>query len=567
MKQLKTSLLITLLLSFSQVGFPQSIYWGDDVPPKWNGNWSADYQITPEKNDFKYTSSHRDVLEFINTMRWNSERVHTINMFTSTHGKTGVAAVLANPRVNSAREAKLSGKPVIYLQGDIHPPEAEAKEALLMLMRDILQGDKGHLLDNQIIIICPDFNPDGTDNLVLNHNTPHLIGAGRNGQGLNLNRDGIKLESPEVNGLNRTILNRWDPVLLFDGHAMSRVKHGYAICYATSTIPSAHPGPRDYVWETLFPAVQEKIRENFQLETFTHCMMDEENWPPTVWTHELGYWFQEGKFVANAFGLRNRMAILVETPGHPSFERRIYAQYAYITELLEYTNQHGKEMMELCQAVDRELVQEVETQAASGKLRAFVDGQYESYGKIDLLAYERSESAYISGTSVRGNKQGTAEGPPEVISGVEHITKPVGTKTAKMPRGYILPPELDWIVEKLRSHNVQFERLTEPISVSGEVFTIDSLHHINWMGFRLTRLDGGFVDVESRTYPAGSIHIDLAQPMVRLAFYCLEPETRDGFMGWGLFDDYLKKLGSGEAGKLGIGGFEYPVFKYFKIIH
>jgi hypothetical protein len=555
---MKRFVFVLLFGSFSVVLFCQSIYWGDEVPQQWTGEWVEKYLTTPEKSAYRYCSSHRDVLEFINTMRWNSEQVHTINMFTTTLGRTGVAAVLANPRVSSVREARLSGKPVIYLQGNIHPPEAEAMEALQMVMRDILMGDKGHLLDNQILIICPDFNPDGTDNLVLNHETPHMIGDGRNGQGLNLNRDGIKLESPEVNGLNRTILNRWDPVLFYDGHAMSRVKHGYAICYATSTIPTAHPGPRDYVWDNLFPAVQKQVRDNFQLETFTHCMMDEQNWPPTVWTHELGYWFQEGKFVANAFGLRNRMAVLCETPGHPKFERRIYAQYAYITELLEYTNQHGKEMMDLCAAVDRAVVETVESQAASGKLQAFVNGKYESYGEIELLAYEKSESEYIPGTSIRGNKSGTAEGPPEVISGVEHIAKPVGTETAMVPRGYLLPPELAWITEKLIAHNIQFEQLKEPLTVSGQVYQIDSLRHINWMGFRLTRLDGEFIPVVSRTYPAGSIHIDLAQPIMRLAFYCLEPETRDGFLGWGLFDEELEK-------RLNWGNREYPVFKYLKV--
>ena len=548
-----------LLICFIQTAWAQHIYWGNEVPEHWNGQWDAVYQTIPEKTDYTKTSNSTDVLEFINTLRWHSEYVHTFNMFTTIQGRTGVAVVLANPRVTSPEEARKSGKPVIYLQGDIHPPEAEGKEALMMVMRDILLGDKGHLLDNQILIICPDFCPDGTDNLNLNHGTPHLIGGGRNGQNHNLNRDGIKLESNEVNGLYNRILNVWDPVLLFDAHAMSRVKHGYAICYATYTLPTASPAPREYVWNELFPEVRNRIRSNYGLETFTHCIADEENWPPTEWSHNRAYWFLEGKFVAMAYGLRNRMTILVETPGHPDFQRRIYAQYAYISEMLEYTNIHGREMAEICETTDANVVERIKKEASTGQLTNFVDGRYESYGKIDLLAYEKSEAEYIPGTSVLDTKPGTAEGPPQVIHNVEHIAKPVGTKTAHVPRGYILPADMEFLIPKLKTHNIRVTRLQKPVMVSGEEFVIDSLKHIQWMGFTLTRLNGAFVKSTKKTFPAGSYMVDMAQPMANMAFYCLEPETPDGFLGWGMLDGYLQKAGVNRS------KITYPVYKYFQL--
>jgi hypothetical protein len=555
MKRISLSLLIimTPLLIYAQ-----GILWGDEVPEGWNGQWPEEYLITPEKTNYERTSSFHDILEFVDILRWNSEYVHIENMFTTPRGRSGFAAVLANPRVTSPEEARESGKPVIYLQGDIHPPEAEGKEALLMLMRDILLGDKSYLLDNQILIICPDFNPDGTDDLQLNHGTPHLIGSGRNAQGLNLNRDAIKLESPEVNGLYNRILNRWDPVLLYDAHAMSRVKHGYAIAYATHTLPTANPVTREYVWDNLFPEVRNNIRDNFHLETFTHCMMDEDNWPPTEWSHQLGYWFLEGKFVAMAYGLRNRMTIIVETPGHPVFERRIYAQYAYACELLEYTNQHGREMLDICQEADREIVDKIKAEASTGELENFVDGEYQSYGKIELLAYRENIAEYEPGTSVIRTKPGTAEGPPEKIPGVEHIAKPAGTMTAKVPRGYILPPELGFIAEKLRTHNVKVEVANESFNVEGERFVIDSMKHIQWMRFTLTRLEGEFRKSIRKTVPAGSFIVDMAQPNANVAFYCLEPQTPDGFLGWGLLDEYLLSVGADKHSAV------YPVFKYFE---
>ena len=116
---------------------------------------------------------------------------------------------------------------------------------------------------------------------------------------------------------------------------MGRVQHGYADGYIGCTVPTAHPGPRNYVFDKLFPAVRDAVRRDFQLEVFTHCGTDGK-WPPTIWTPDAAMWTTEAKFIANAYGLRNRMAILAETPGHESFERRIYAHYSLIASILGY---------------------------------------------------------------------------------------------------------------------------------------------------------------------------------------------------------------------------------------
>ena len=73
-------------------------------------------------------------------------------MGKSQEGKDIPVAILAKPLVRTPEEAKASGKPVIYIQGNIHAGEIEGKEAVLMLMRDILLGNKSYLLDNLIIL-------------------------------------------------------------------------------------------------------------------------------------------------------------------------------------------------------------------------------------------------------------------------------------------------------------------------------------------------------------------------------------------------------------------------------
>jgi hypothetical protein len=557
MKKFGIFALVFLVCGLVAAVAAQKIYWGDSVPKGWNGSWSAKFLTVPEKTEYERTTSSYELLEFIDVLKWNSEKVNVVNMYTSAMRKACPVVVLANPRITSPEEAAKSGKTVVYLQGNIHPGEAEAKEALLMLMREILFGKMKHLLDNLIIICCPCFNVDGTDSWSLRDGTPH-IGSGSGT--MNLNRDAVKVESVEVTGLYRTIFNRWDPTLIYDGHAMGRVQHGYGIAYATCTVPTAHPGPRSYVFDKLFPSIREATRKDFGLEVFTHCDIDN-NWPPTTWSHEAAIWSNEAKFVANMYGLRNRMSILAETPGHESFQRKIYAHYALIAEILEFANTHGKEMQEICRSADQDVVEAVKAKAESGELRNFTAGKYESWGKIDVLAYrKRNVSEYVPGTSVRSKIAAHMLEPPEVVHDVENITKPVGTAEATVPRGYLIPAELDFIAEKLRTHNVRIEVLAKPIKVMGEEFVIDRIVRSTASRENLVKLEGGFAKSPAKEFPAGTFRVDMAQPAANVAFYCLEPQAADGFVGWRVLDNYLKSLGSDQRSIV------YPIYKYFKIL-
>jgi hypothetical protein len=535
------------------------IYWGNEVPEAWNGIWPEELRTVPEKTDFTRTTSSLQLLEYIDALRWRTENLHVFNLFVSPRGKAAPAMVLSNPRVTSPREAEQSGKPVLYLHGNIHPPESEATEALLMVARDILLGDRSHLLDHQIIVIVPIFNVDGTDTFVLQDGslgsvTPHILGVRPNSEGIDLNRDAVKLETTEVNALYR-FFNTWDPILFLDGHLMGRVNHGYANTYATSTVPAAHPGPRAYMDDRLFPAVRDRVREEFGLEMFTHALFAPRGWPPAQWSHDRAAWTTEAKFVVNDFGLRNRMAIITETPGQPTFERRTYAQYAYILALLEYTNAHAEEMKEVVEDADRETVNRVLAEAESGELRNWLAGEYRSRGTVDVLGYPAVVPEYLPGTSVRGTRAEGSTGEPEIVQGVEDVTLPVGTRAAWVPRGYLIPAAHADIVAKLEAHNITVRVLEEPMTAEGEEFVIHGVQRARGRGYQMPYLDGEFAPA-TRNYPAGTFFVDMAQPMANAAFYYLEPQAADGFVGWGVMDEALGLTGSRATPDV------YPIFKF-----
>ena len=551
--------IVALACLEGSVDTQQKIYWGDEVPSGWTGQWPQDLQTVAERTGFTRTMTSSQLLELVVALKAKSEAVHVVNMFTSPLRKVAPAIVIGSPRVTSAPQARASGKPVIFLFGNIHPPEPEAAEALVMVARDLATGKRAKLLENQIVIIAPIFNVDGTDTLVaqdgsLGSETPHILGVRENSGGFDLNRDAVKLQTVEANGLYR-VLNDWDPVLLLDGHLMSRVFHGYANTYGTTTVPAAAPGPREYVHDTLFPAVRDRVRRDFGLEVFTHALSVPDTWPPKTWSHDRAAWTVEAKFIVNDYGLRNRMAIITETPGQPTFERRIYAQYAYLTALLEYTSAHAKEMQAVVRRADEETVAKVTSGAESGQLRNFLDGEYRSRGPIDLLAYRSNVAEYRPGTSLLGTRPGTAAGEPETVHGVDDLTLPVGTRSANVPRAYLFPAELTDLATKIRAHNIRLRVLDKPMRVEGEEFAIEKMRKARSAGYDMTVLDGKFSELQRREFPAGTFFVDMAQPMANAAFYYLEPQARDGFVGWGVLDATLRALGAETR------SVEYPVFK------
>ncbi len=539
------------------------IYWADEVPQGWTGVWTSDLLTVAERTTFTRTVSTLQLHEWIAALKLKSELLHVVSMFTSPMRKVAPAIVIANPRVTSPQQARQSGKPVVFLLGNIHPPESEAAEAMMMLARDLATGKHPAMLQNLIVMIAPIYNVDGTDTFVtqdggLGSETPHILGRRENSQDLDLNRDAVKLATVEGNGLYRT-LNTWDPLLFLDGHLMDRVSHGYANTYGTTTVPAAAPGPREYMHGTLFPAVRDLVRRNFGLEVFSHALATPGTFPPQTWSHDRAAWTVEAKFVVNDYGLRNRFAIITETPGQPTFERRIYAQYAYFTALLEYVAAHAGEMQAVVKAADEKTVADVLAGAEAGALRNFLDGEYQSAGKIDVLAYRANEPAYKAGTSLMATKPGTASGAPEVVHDVDDLTKPVGTRSAWVPRAYLMTPDMSDIAGKLRAHNIKVTVLDAARRVEGEEFVIDKIRKVHSAGYDMTTLDGVFAKVAVKEFPAGSFYVDMAQPMANAAFYYLEPQARDGFVGWWVLDDKLKALGAGEKPSV-----IYPIFKVKK---
>ncbi|MDD4644640.1 MAG: M14 family metallopeptidase [Bacteroidales bacterium] len=504
-----------------------------------------------EKTNYQETSMNADVVKFIEALKETCPLVTVEQFGTTKLGNPLQLVIMANPKISSPAEALASGKPVIYIQSNIHAGEVEGKEASMTLMRDIASGSRKYLLDNQIILFCPNYNPDGNDKLAENNRysqegSPKLAGVRESGEGLDLNRDGMKAASIEMKALLKGVFNRWDPALFMDMHADNGSWHGYIDNVAPSFQSAGLPEPVSFttgIIKDAFKSVLDKSGLNIFWHGYLSMRPGEQ---PTFTSYDY-----RPRFITNYIGLRNRMGILSESFPHDLFEKRILSNYYLLVSVLEYTGSHAQEVKNVVAGADRATIDLIKTQA--GKIQRGLS--YELAPEPELISMLIRET--YSTKEANGRVRLHPTGKLNRIDSVKQFNHFVPVKLATVPRAYYFPARLTAVARNLEDHGIIVRKTDKKISVVGEEFLITKLvqepQKGPW-GNKKVELEGNFRPVK-KSVPAGSYYVDMAQPLAWLIFYLLEPQSDDGLLYWDFFNDYLKEKGIEK------GNVVYPVVK------
>ena len=503
-----------------------------------------------ELSDFERTSTFAEVLSVVDALQASSDLVHRETLVTSLEGKNVPLLVLADPMVRTPEEARDSGKLVVYIQGNIHGGEVEGKEASLIAMREILYGDKQHLLENQILLFLPVYNSDGNDQMSDDSRPSQemspLLAGQRTAHGYDLNRDGMIIDTIETAALYKNLIQRWDPDLLVDLHTTNGTWHGYSLTYAPSYHTAGDAAPSDYTSDVMLPAIRQSIKEKFNLDFNWYGGFDYRDWPPT----ELRTYHHAPRYLTNNMGLRNRMAILSETFAHDRFYKRVHAANAFVNEILEYSNRHAGEIRDINRQADARVVEQIEKNAGN-----YQNGvQFEMVAleePLDLLSYK-----YIPFTADDGSQKFVRSSEIVEIKGVKNFNAFEAIKLATVPVAYVFSAELEVLAGKLDQHGIQVSRLEQVQEFRGESFKVVEIEKQNFVqnNHRNSRLLGAF-EPESKSFSAGDYYVAMDNRLANLIFYLLEPEADDGLAYWNMFDIYLER----ELENASV--VDYPVFK------
>ncbi len=503
-----------------------------------------------EASQYKATSRYSDIMAFIKKLEQQSRYIRVETLCTSAEGKAVPLIVLGNPLPAAPEALRREKRGVIYIQANIHAGEVEGKEASLMLARDILLAEKPLYLDRLIILIAPIFNADGNDK-IRPENRPHQpgpeqgVGVRHNGQNLDLNRDSIKLESPELRGLVKNVLLRWDPLLLVDCHTTNGAYHQEVVTYSWGLNPNGDSAIIEYQRDKMMPEIEASLENKYGTPALGYGGFRDYRTPENGWaTFE-----PQPRYVTNYIGLRNRLSILDENYVYADFKTRIMGNYNFLRAVLDYCHAHLDEIAALVSMADKKTILKGSKPSAQDVFSV----EFEARPLKNPITIHACEVEIIE--QAPGQRPRVRPTDRVKIYTLPYFSDYVGTRSVRFPHAYIIDTPDPDIIAKLLQHGLVVEKLKAAATLEVETFKLREFKSMErpFQGHHLNQVKGVYVK-EIKEFAAGTYMVPAGQPLGNLAASLLEPESDDGLIVWNFFDRYLVPQWSRE---LGI----YPVYR------
>lgn len=472
-----------------------------------------------EATDYAETSSHADVEAFCDELAKLSPRVKRTTFGVTHAGKKLPLLVIADPPVSTPAEAAKSGKLVILVWGNIHAGEVDGKEALLMIAREVATAKEAPLLKDLVLLIAPNLNADGNDKwgaVRRSQDGPSKIGTRENAQGFDLNRDFVKLESPEIRSLIR-LMNQWDPAISVDCHTTNGSYHRMLITYEGGRCPAGDMSIVEYTRDKMLPAITDKMKKSAAIDSFFYGNFtpDRRGWdtvPPTP------------RYSTHLVGLRNRIGILSESYSHASFKERVRGSKAFVETIFAEAAEKKVEISKLLKAADARTLEMAKKPADAPPLA------------LDFKDAKLGERHIIPGfvEEQRNGRNVPTEKPWEYE--VEYLGASETTKSTPRAFAYLFPSSFTEAAMTLQRHGVEVEELREDIDVEVEVAKVTKVTK----GMKFHGHESPTLLTEPRKQTkrltAGSYLVKTSQRLGSLASFLLEAQANDGLTTWNYFD-------------------------------
>lgn len=502
-----------------------------------------------ESSGFTATSDYEDVNKFIGLLKRSSKYIRVETIAVSTVGRDVPLLIMGNPLPKSSGRVAGDDRIVVYIQANIHAGEVEGKEASLMFARDLLSEKNPSLLNNVILLICPNFNPDGNEKISpenrSHQNGPEKgVGVRYNGQMLDLNRDGMKAESPEVRGLLSNVFNTWDPDVFMDCHTTNGSYHIEPVTFTWMVNPNGDNSLIRYMKDRMAPEISATLFSKYKVENCFYGEFRNMLDPESGWLYDA----VEPRYLTNYYGLRNRLAILNENYVYADYRSRVNGCYYLIKTLVEYASANKTEI--------RDMLREVDKRTTGRGLNPSVADSF----AIEYRVRPVDKKVTVKTYEVERSSEPNVYPPYRRTDRRKDVTIPYyaeyyPTRSVRFPFAYLISNNDPDIIKLLKTQGLKVEKLSIPMTLETECFKISELvasQRLN-QGHHTNTVKGSYA-TESTDFPAGTLVIRTSHPLANLAAYLLEPESNDGLMTWNFFDRYL-------VPQWGSGFNTYPVYR------
>lgn len=493
-----------------------------------------------ESSGFRQTSDYHQTREYLKKLADASGGKLQLSELPekSASGEPMLLVTASTEADKSPAGLNGSGKPTLFVEAEIHPGEANGKDAMFMLLRDMTAGAKplAGLLEKVNILFIPTVNVDGDLRRSpygrINQNGPEVTGWRVNGQNLNLNRDFTKLDSAEIRNV-AWVFNQYDLSFFADTHSTDGAMYPYDSSYCHNG-NGWSPASSQWMDKVMRGPVYKELEGDGHV--VHECISLNDNQDPAKGYYP--YRTDLARF-SNQYGdIRNVPSILIEQHALHPYETQVLGNYVMLKAMFQVIGDHA-DSLKAAIAKDRERLEaqkEVILTWKPGKEQhtPFVVGDY------------RYEQSPITGakTIVWSNKPKTLQVPISDNS--------VPDLVVKRPKQYVVPVQWSEVIARLKAHGIRMKTLEQPTAIEVTLYRMDDIKLAG--GFEPDRAAAneipgyeGHLLVSGtgkpfqrlQTFPAGSVVIDTDQPLGVLAINLLTAESPDSFWSWGFFNSTL----------------------------
>ena len=505
-----------------------------------SNNVPKEWQTLAEQTDYQKTWRYAETIAFAQKLDKASDKIVYKPFGKSGEGRDMPLLIVSNDKTFTPDAARRKDKAIVFIQGGIHSGEIDGKDAGFALLRDLaITKTRAELLKGVVILFVPIYNVDGHELASpynrINQNGPQEMGFRGTSVNLNLNRDYMKADTPETRAW-LVLWNEWKPDFFIDCHVTDGADFQYNVTYEYAHHQEVSPFIKNWMDEHFDGRIVPKVEKEGNL--LTHYVQ----FAGREVTGGVETFIATPRFATGYTPLRNRAGLLIETHSLKPYRSRVRGTYDILRYTTEEIGQNRAGLFEASRKADEETLERGKTYDANRKF------------PLRLQITDKSTPFAFKGVEYKKEKSD--------ISGAERIiygTKPMNitipkfdearvTASVAPPLYYIVPPQWQEAISILQTHGIKFQRIREPLTVEVESYRFTEP---KWSAFsfesRVTMSYKSNPIKETRTFPANSVIIPLAQEAANVAIHLLEPDSPDSFMYWGFFSAIFEQKEYGEG--------------------
>ena len=486
-------------------------------------NKEVDLTTTFEKSNYLETDSYDGTIAYAKLLDKQFKEVHYQSIGTTAMGRDIPLLIIDENGYTKPKRIRKSGKNIIFVQSCIHPGEPNGKDAMFLLIRNMLKDFS--------FIFIPVLSPDGLANFSpynrINQNGPKQMGWRVNAQGLNLNRDFTKLDTPEIRAF-AALFNQWQPDLFFDTHATDGADYQYVTTYSVENFGNYDEGITRWLSEVWEPRIKTAMfKQNIPITRY----IEFQPWgDPTASLYDESFsaMFSEAYTTA-----RNCPGILLETHMLKPYKERVLSTYQMIVETLKIIRDDKNNF-------NNTLSQAKKNDLKLNELPINMQSQLNDTIWEDFLGYH-FDTVHSDITGGWYYAYDTTRPETRKIRRV-FSTRP--EKTLSVPKEYIIPAQYSEVIDIVKAHGFEMNLLKSEKTLQVNTYRFSNVEFMPKPSegrSRVAHADAEEITKEV-TFLKGSAVVKTSQNGVRLLMNLLEPEMQGSLFEWGFFNNVLQRV-------------------------